>query len=345
MRWNILKQYTICVVIVTYGERYHLLERVLSSVDNEKNVQKIIIVNNGANLSLLDEKQYKTDIEIIHLECNTGSANGYNIGLKNARKSDCEFIFILDDDNVPETGCIENLIKYYRKFKEKKDDTFALLALREDRIDLKRVASGINPQNVFTLTNSFLGWHVKDIPKKFIQKINNKYKFIKRVKYVESVKIPFAPYGGLFFHKSLLDIIGYPNPEFYLYCDDYDFTYRLTANNKSIILIPSSRIIDIDKSWFVKEKHGFIMSFLKTDSDYRIFYSIRNRVFFETRNFIKNKYIYRINKTVLLIILFILSNLVRKKDRYKIILKAIRDGQNGHLGKEYWLDKEYSNAS
>ena len=42
-----------------------------------------------------------------------------------------------------------------------------------------------------------------------------------------SGQIIVAQYGGLFFNKKLLDVIGYPNEKLYLYCDDYEWTYAI----------------------------------------------------------------------------------------------------------------------
>lgn len=326
----------ICVVTVTYGKRSNLLSEVIRAIQNEEMVKKIIVVNNGSDLSQLEKTNFKIGIDIINLQENTGSANGYNIGYKEALKTDLEYIFTIDDDNLPVENCIKYLYQYYNLINKNRKKNVALLALREDRLDFNKVAKGDSVERSFSLGNSFLGWEFNKIPIKLWNKIISKVERSDKDKRqsVEYVKVPVAPYGGLFFHRTLLKSISLPNPEYYLYCDDYDFTYQISKGIGEIYLIPSCKIIDIDKSWFVKEKHGFIMSFLKSDSDFRIFYSVRNRVYFETRNLVKNRFIYFINKKSFLLLLFIFSIITNKLDRFKMIIRAIKNGDNGNLGKE-----------
>ncbi|MEH7549894.1 glycosyltransferase, partial [Neobacillus vireti] len=308
-----MRKGNVCIVTVTYGNRIHLLKEVLTSLNFEQSVHKIIIVNNGSVLDDLKNNDFRPELKIINLKENSGSANAFNIGLKEALKSDCEYIMTIDDDNLPEDGCIQNLLRYYSIISKENGQNIALLALREDRLDFKKMADGYKIKNAFSLDDSFLGWDLGKIPYKAFNKIFRKNIGIqKKENMIEYTKVPLAPYGGLFFHKSLINIIGLPNPEFYLYCDDYDYTYRISMNASGIFLIPSSKIIDIDKTWFVREKHGFIMSFLTSSSSLRIFYGIRNRVYFETRNLVRSRFKYILNKTSFLIILYILSLLLNK---------------------------------
>lgn len=330
----------ICVVTVTYGKRANLLNEVILAIQNEKLVKKLIIVNNAADLSEILNNKYKIDVDVINLKSNTGSANGYNVGYQEALKTGFEYIFTIDDDNLPDDRCIENLYNYYKKLDENNTKMIALLAFREDRIDFSRVASGYSPSASFSLGNSFLGWDLAKIPSKLYNKLLNKIHKRQNtvLKQVDYARVPIAPYGGLFIHRNLLGKIRLPNPNYYLYCDDYDFTFQISNGIGEIYLIPKCKIIDIDKSWFVKEKNGFIMSFLQSDSEFRIYYSVRNRVYFETRNLVNNKIAYFLNKASFVLLLYIFSILTKKKGRFKIIVKAMKNGKKGSLGIESFLN-------
>lgn len=193
-----------------------------------------------------------------------------------------------------------------------------------------KVASGVNPKKVFTTKNAFLGWHFKDIFAKLVRKLKRNVPF--EGEFVESQTVPFGPYGGLFFERDLLDIIGLPKVEFFLYCDDYEYTHRINKQLGKIFLIPTSRIEDIDQTWFVKERAGFFKSFLTSPSSYRIYYSIRNRVYFENKNFVRNKIMYNINKFIFLSNVYIYAKLLNQNERLELILKAIQHGEKGILG-------------
>ena len=134
----------------------------------------------------------------------------------------------------------------------------------------------------------------------------------------------------MFFHKRLIDTIGYPNENFYLYADDHEWSYRITKSGGDIYLILDSLIEDIDTSWNISKNRKKSFELIAERNKLRMYYSIRNRVFFESTNLVTNHLIYRIN-------IFIFSCLVKLADKtrqnYKIFKQAIIDGLSGRLGK------------
>ncbi|MFZ8341019.1 hypothetical protein ACO1LU_14805, partial [Staphylococcus aureus] len=71
--------------------------------------------------------------------------------------------------------------------------------------------------SIFNTINGFTLLHV----------LFKNYKMIPR-KYAEVNRLITAPYSGLIFPVKLLDEVGLPNKDFYLYSDDIDFTLRIT---------------------------------------------------------------------------------------------------------------------
>lgn len=86
-------------------------------------------------------------------------------------------------------------------------------------------------------------------------------------------------------------------------------------------------------SWHMKNKRlsGF-STYLMDSSDLRVYYSVRNRVYFESKIIISNVIIYNLNKHVFLFILRLLSLILSKRQRFKFIKKEIKDGLNSKLG-------------
>ena len=81
-------------IIVTYGNRFLLLRKVVLELLNIK-IDKIVIVDNKSEKESADQliklrKEYKSIIEVVSLNENTGSAKGYAIGIRKALEySDC----------------------------------------------------------------------------------------------------------------------------------------------------------------------------------------------------------------------------------------------------------------
>ncbi|WP_449598724.1 glycosyltransferase [Niallia sp. Marseille-Q9988] len=110
----------VIVVTVTYGNRINLLDEVISVLRSDNYINEIIVINNGSSTDLKKYFETNSKVRVVDLLNNTGSANGFNVGIEMARaNSNCEYIWLLDDDNKPENNALELLISYYNDFKEK----------------------------------------------------------------------------------------------------------------------------------------------------------------------------------------------------------------------------------
>jgi len=93
-------------VTVTYGNRFHLLKQVIDSALAEGVAKVIVVDNNSVPQSREQLKAYEHElgsdkIKVLYLDDNYGSAGGYKRGLEEAYEDpSCEFIWLLDDDNL-----------------------------------------------------------------------------------------------------------------------------------------------------------------------------------------------------------------------------------------------------
>jgi len=147
-------------------------------------------------------------------------------------------------------------------------------------------------------------------------------------------ELAVAPYGGMFFHKNLIKTIGYPNINLYLYADDHEWSYRINKNGGKIYLCWKSKVEDIELSWHVEKKRLTVFDTLIMDgSDFRVYYGVRNRTYFEKKDLVTNHTVYKINLLTFRLILFFYALIKKKLNRYFLIKKAIEDGLKGNLGR------------
>ena len=329
------------VVTVTYGNRFHLLRQVIEAAFNE-GVDKVIVVdNNSRPESRKRLKEYhelnKDRVDVLYLSENLGSAGGFKKGLKRAYNDpECEFIWLLDDDNLPMPGSLKILKNFWKNFDlENKKEKLALRSFRRKeglREVLIETLTSNNPEMVLGRKNSFiLDFHILDIPKYIKRIVFRKLDIKKEFKMPVFGQVAVATYGGLFFNKKLLDTIGYPKEEFYLYVDDREWTYRITKNGGKIILLTESHIKDIH-SWITQKGTG--LSLFMPSNTFRIYYLVRNGIYFRMKYRVDNKLIYYFNMFVFLF-LVLLHNLIFLHDitGFKILLMAIEDANKGKLGK------------
>ena len=103
-------------VTVTYGDRAKYLTQVIASLIDQ-GVDTIVIVSNGSESNSLAQIRELTHIHsciaLLDLGENTGSANGFSKGIAYAYDHGADFIWLLDDDNKPEKGALDVLVRYW----------------------------------------------------------------------------------------------------------------------------------------------------------------------------------------------------------------------------------------
>lgn len=193
------------VVVVTYN-RVNLLKECISALLNQTiPLQHIIIINNastdGTNAYLQEIKgQDSENRMIIHnsLE-NLGGAAGFNLGMKVFfEKTTDDFVWIMDDDTIPEKESYEALVSASKKL----NNNFGFLCS-----DV-RWTNGA-PVNTPRVTSE---WH-KNISENM-------------------VKVDQATFVSVFVPRKIINIYGYPISDFVIWGDDTEYTTRLSRENE-----------------------------------------------------------------------------------------------------------------
>jgi len=321
-------KYQVCVVTVTYGDRQRFLMQVIDRVLSFPQVANVVVVNNA---SVQPVETADRRVIVLNNRENEGSAGGYCRGVKYAfGQVQSDFIWLLDDDNLPEDGCLNHLLLEWDKIPGENNKK-ALFCLRDDRKTHVNIAHGDDPMQYYLVPDNFLGFNLFRIFKNQWRKMTGK--LIVNGEYKARVVMPYVPYGGLLMHKRLVADIGYPNADMYLYVDDSEYSYRITQHEGTIWMIPVCRIIDIDKSQGINYKKRLFHSQMLDEWNFRTYYHIRNRIYFYSRTAIRNKFMFRVNKLLYLAFLCVISILSSKTTEYKKLVVAVNDGLSGNLGK------------
>ncbi|WP_158825321.1 glycosyltransferase family 2 protein [Mucilaginibacter lacusdianchii] len=328
-------KHKISVLTVTYGNRWNFLSQVIERVLGFEQVSNVVIVNNASDYNVTEKVSALGDnrLNVLDFAENLGSAGGYKAALAYAHEhTDADFYFLLDDDNVPDGNFAEVLLQAFAELKYKNAIT-ALYSLRPDRKAHIKIAQGEDPKRYYLVPNNFLGFNVFRIPYNQLQKWRDKQNVSNKA-YQKYAALPYVPYGGLFLPKNVIDIIGYPDERFYLYVDDSEFSYRITAAGGVIWLVPACQVTDVDKSQGVGYKpKGVFSSVLLDQWSFRTYYHVRNRIFFYNRVATQSKFIFNLNKFLLMNWLKFISIINGQKAVYKKLATAVDDGLHERLGK------------
>lgn len=311
--------------MITYGDRVKYFEKVLARLESFTSIHRIVVVCNAISpaslerLNTLNEKSGK--LRIHDMGYNSGSALGFKEGLLCLQEEPIDFIWLLDDDNLPEKDSLNRLMEFWPGLSLRERDLCCLLSYRPDRKLYRDAVVKRDPYLMLGPENSFLGFSLKEMLKR---------QFRKReapgdTDVPEYGQVAVAPYGGMFFPKSLLEQIGLPDESKFLYADDHEFSYRITKKGGKILLLLTSKIEDLEKSFHLKQSNNlFNIRYIRTDSKIAIYYSVRNNAVFE-KNFVTSPLTYFFNKYLYLFMLSLLMLInIRHLWKLPLIVKAVR---------------------
>jgi GT2 family glycosyltransferase len=330
---------------VTYGNRALYVQKLVNEALTQ-GVSKIIVVDNGSSEEsrVILEKlaiEKAPNIELVSLGTNSGSAKGFSSGIKAALNTDMEICWLLDDDNLPEAGAVEELRREWNAIAAANKNIFtALSSFRKGRNNFVRAAKENDSAAVLPPPDSFMGFHINRlfalVKHRFNQKDGDS-------DFKEGVfKIDACAYGGFWFHRDLCGAIGFPDEDYILYMDDFDYTYRLKQKGGQILMVSRSLISEMETSYYMPpKKRIYYHSLLEARSEAIAYYTCRNIVFFTRRNLLSNRFVYGINKIIFILMISFLAALRGKLQRLRTIYHAVADGESGRMGlrRGYTLSK------
>ncbi len=323
-----MKQTTI--VTVTYGNRMVYLRRLIEQAFCFEQITRVLVISNASSAPLEQlSSRWPGQVRVIHLEHNTGSANGYAVGLDAAIDEGAQYIWMMDDDNAPTAAAVRLLHEELAQLGHEVGlDRAAVLGFRASQQE--DIARGVPSRFAIQPRSSYFGFHVAHLP----------YKVWRRLPWgrpkgtpPRTLDLPFAPYGGMLAHRSLYQSIGVPLRELVLYADDTEYTRRITSNGGRLRLVTNALIDELELSWNIKaHTRNIYETFLLGDSDFRAYYTARNQAWFDTYVWAATPWLYRLNRRIFLGLLRHIAKRRGAPQRLQLIEQAIRDGESRTLG-------------
>ncbi|MFH1051908.1 MAG: glycosyltransferase family 2 protein [bacterium] len=205
----------IASVVITYNRLGFLKEVIGCLREQTLRPAQIIIVNNGSTDGTKEWLASQSDLFVIEQE-NVGSSGGQFTGIKAAFDMGFEWIWTMDDDVLHEPNCLEKL--------------FNNITINRIHAPLRYDIDGkpfLNDVKYFNLKNPF---------KSLWQGIFDE-EVIKQ-DYISAQGITFE---GPLFHRSLIEKIGLPDKNFFIYGDDTEYFIRAYKSGFSIFIIRDAR--------------------------------------------------------------------------------------------------------
>lgn len=289
----------VLVIVVTYNRKELLFECIEALLNQSyKNIQILIIDNCSTDGTREAIDVYINNGSVIYKNTgkNIGGAGGFNYGLKEASKYDCDYFWLMDDDCIVHNDTLTELID----FASQKKDKFGFLS-------------------------SVVLWSDDSICKMNIQKTS----ILKHVKDFNSeTKLKFATFVSFFVKKSVVERVGLPIKEFFIWGDDLEYSQRI-SKDYYCYLVPTSKVTH--KS---KDNIGSNIAEDTSENLERYKYAYRNEKYLYDRMGLKAKLFYFI-KIRLHMFRILKSNVSNKKMRISLIRKSVKEGKKFNPTIEY----------
>ena len=307
----------ICILIVTFNRKKNLEKLLDSLICLKEQISGIFIFDNNSTdgtadilkeMNIIDyivkdevimKKNKSIDYYYYKNNQNEGAAKGFHEGLRmiNSMK-EFEYVWVMDDDVLPEPDCLENLMKY------QSENAMITIPNRTDENFNDKVCIKIDRKNPFKI---FM--HKKKIL--YNNEINDK-------DYVDVVDMPFE---GPLINCKLIDKIGLPDETYFIQFDDTDY---------------ATRAVKFTKIKFIKNatlhKQIIPTNDKKRQMNWKDYYAYRNDILY-CRKYGENIFVKYLTPILLYINLMGKAIIKRKGKNIKVISRAFYDGYTEKKGK------------
>lgn len=296
----------IAAVVVTYN-RKELLKQCLNALLNQSYpLDSVIVIDNASTdgTENLIKKEFLSNpkIDYLKLSENTGGAGGFYEGVKRGYEKGYDWLWLMDDDGLPEINCLENLLRYNKK------------------------GAIISPLVINIEKKDELSFVIND------------YKNNKMIKQLRDVKEEIYYKTGILFNgvlvsRKLIQNIGYPKKEMFIYGDETEYFYRAIKNNFTVITVTKAIHYHPKEKFHHKRILNlfYISESSSTNGKLRTYCFIRNKVYI-----IKKYFKFPLLSLLKLYIKYLLATLTLniKLNDFIFFNKAFLDGFFEKWGKE-----------
>lgn len=194
----------IAAVVVTYNRKellkkciQHILEQIVDSLD-------IVVIDNGSTDGTEKDIHdiYADNEQVIYINTkeNLGGAGGFSFGIKWAAKKGYDYLWIMDDDTIPEKNTLEEFLNADKAL----NGEYGFLSSYAKWID----GTACN-MNVPRISNN---WRVN---------IDDEFNY-------SLMQVESASFVSMFVKTEVVKKVGLPIKEFFIWADDVEYTRRIS---------------------------------------------------------------------------------------------------------------------
>ncbi|MBB6628989.1 glycosyltransferase family 2 protein [Nocardioides sp. KIGAM211] len=209
-------------VVVTFN-RLELLQRLVARLREVPELDEVLVVDNastdGTGAWLVEAAAAAADgphLRVRTLADNRGGAGGFHDGLAWALERDADLVWLMDDDGLPDPDCLATLLA-------RRDDLDFWGPVVVDQADHDRL--------VFPI------------------RLPGGTRSVHRMRDVEAaapdgvIRDVVIPFNGVLVTRELVERIGLPREEFFIWGDDVEYLWRARAAGARVATVVGARVL------------------------------------------------------------------------------------------------------
>lgn len=236
----------ITAVVVTFN-RLELLRKGIQCLRANKGLTEIIVVNNGSTDGTREWLGQQEGLCVVNQE-NVGGSGGFYTGIQKAYEEGADWIWCMDDDVFPREDCLQALMRHI--------DMADVGIVVPRRMLEGRVFT--HEFKAYNLSNPFVSLKQGKLAGKDI---------------TEATEIAGADFEGPFIRRDVVERIGLPNRELFIFCDDTDYCLRAHLAGFRLVYEPDA----------ILDKHRFFTDDTWAERNrkkkWKRYYQVRNETF------------------------------------------------------------------
>ncbi|WCT71895.1 glycosyltransferase family 2 protein [Sphingomonas naphthae] len=205
----------ICAVVLTFN-RKDLLEECLAAIlAQTRACTRVLVVDNASTDGTFEmlEDRWAGRVEVHRLPVNIGAAGGFNRGMRLGHLSGADFLWVMDDDVIPEPDALEKLVEARASLAERAIDPPFLLSVAR------------SPKGIVTNTPD-------------IDRARNALSYADWPALLGEglVAVQRATFVSILLPRATLDRFGLPIADMFIWGEDTEFTVRVTRQQPGYIV-------------------------------------------------------------------------------------------------------------